>query len=151
MKIKIREYRKTDENNVKNIINECLIEIFGKPHPEDKWENFNEYKRNGGKFYLAEENKIIIGSIAIINKGNYGILKRMYIKKEYRGKGISQELLRKIIAFARKKKYKKIELTTHPKMKRAKLFYLKNDFNIIEILPNYIKFSRELKNGNHKH
>ena len=148
--VKIRKYKKTDENNVKKLINKCLIEIFGKPHPEDKWEDFNDYEVNGGKFFLVEDNNAIIGTIAVINKGDYGILKRMYIKKEYRGKGIAKLLLDKIIKFS-KNRFKRIELTTTRQMKRALSFYKKNGFKIIKKSPNSIKFSRELKHGTPKH
>ena len=64
------------------------------------------YEKNGGKFWLAIENDIVIGTLALMNKGGgNGILKKGFVKKLYRKQGILTELYAKLIDYAKKNYY----------------------------------------------
>ena len=125
--MKIRKYKKQDETKVKRIILSVLKTIYKKTLP--KWENFEDYVM----FYIAENKKEIIGTIALkkIDK-NWVKLKRMYVKEDYQKKGIGKKLLEKALKLAKNKNYKKVILTTYPKMKNAVEFYKKQGFNIVK-------------------
>ena len=142
--MRIREYSKIDDKKVKNLINENLIETFG-VGKSDGWEDFNFYKKSGRIFYVADEKGKIVGTAALVNKKSEGEIKRMYVKKDYYGKGLSKKLLDKIISFARDKEIKEIKLTTDRKRERAQSFYKKNGFRKTGERNNLIKFSISLK------
>ncbi|HDS11694.1 MAG TPA: N-acetyltransferase [Candidatus Wirthbacteria bacterium] len=64
------------------------------------------YQKTGGNFWIALDKDQVIGTIALINIGqNRGLLKRMYVQKEYRGKGVAQELLQTLLEFAQKNSF----------------------------------------------
>jgi len=125
--MKIRRFRKRDEEEVKKLINKIIIELFNEPIY--RWENFENYTI----FYVVEKNGKVIGTAALKDEKNKIVrLKRMYIKRYYRKKGIGTKLLLKIEKFAKNKGFKKIILSTYKQMKNSYLFYKANGFNIIK-------------------
>jgi N-acetylglutamate synthase-like GNAT family acetyltransferase len=125
--MEIRKYNKKDNEQVKQLINKTLWEIFdSKP---SKLEDLNDMGKNFEIFLVAEHQNKIIGTIALKRKG---IIKRMYIYKKYRNKGLAKKLYNKIEIFAKKKKIKKLRLSTTPQMKYAINFYTKNGFKKIK-------------------
>ena len=143
--MKIREYSSKDKLKVKRLINESLKEIYGVPLPEHEWEDLNSYKKSGGVFYLAEDKGKLVGCVAIENRKTYGKWKRMYIRKDYFGTGLSNKLLDKLIKFSIKNRIKTIRLTTHKRMKRAQAFYKKSGFKKVGKILGYTKFSMRIK------
>lgn len=136
----IREYRETDKEQIKTLISRVLKEFFGKCLIK-YWEDFNSYV----VFYVAEENSYIVGTAALLNeRKNVGKVKRMYIDKEYRNHGLGQQLFDKLLEFAKSKGFKRLILTTHPKLQAALKFYIKNGFTIIKN-PDYEKDFTDLK------
>ncbi|MFH1308201.1 MAG: GNAT family N-acetyltransferase [archaeon] len=137
----IRKYQPTDKEQVKLIIKEVLTEFFEKTFIKE-WENFEEYSA----FYIAEDNGKIIGTIAMKNQGNnIGRLKRMYVDKEYRKKGIAQKLYDQLENSAKNQGIRKISLTTHKTMMGpANNFYKKNGYKQLKEV-SYELFP-ELKN-----
>ena len=71
----------------------------------------------------------IIGTIAIEKQdNNIARLKRFYLKKEYRGKGLGNLLYKKAEDYAKSKKISKFILNTTVKNKHAILFFQKHGF-----------------------
>jgi ribosomal protein S18 acetylase RimI-like enzyme len=50
-------------------------------------------------------------------------MKRLYIRKEFRGKGLSRELIAGLFSAAKKMNYKAVRLDTLPQMKEAISLY----------------------------
>lgn len=101
------------------------------------------YQQEGGNFWgaLSSEGELL-GTIALINIGHQACaLRKMFVKKEFRGKtlGIAQLLLEKAINFCREKAITDIYLGTVDMLKAAHRFYEKNNFTEIEMgqLPEY--------------
>ena len=47
------------------------------------------YEKNGGEFWLAVENDTVIGTLALMNKGNgNAVLKKGFVRADYRKQGI---------------------------------------------------------------
>jgi N-acetylglutamate synthase-like GNAT family acetyltransferase len=94
------------------------------------------YQGNRSNFWIAIENEKVIGTIALSNYGNNrGYLKRMYVHKDFRGKGVADELFSTVIKFARENNYKEIFLATIEDMVAANKFYVKKSFKRINSLP----------------
>lgn len=86
------------------------------------------------KYWVAINNEEIIGTVGIITLENdFGVLKNMMVKKEYRGKafGISKLLLETAIHWLNENRISKLYLGTMHQFKVAQSFYEKNEFNRI--------------------
>ncbi|MCM1185150.1 MAG: GNAT family N-acetyltransferase [Lachnoclostridium sp.] len=71
------------------------------------------YEENGGKFWLAVDDNIVIGTLALMNKGNgNGVLKKGFVKKECRKQGILTELYDRLIDYAKKNNYRQLMFDT---------------------------------------
>ncbi len=89
------------------------------------------YHQTGGNFWGAFHNGELVGTIAIIAIGdNAGALRKMFVRKEYRGRelGIAQLLLDTLIDYCRENQINAIYLGTVDMLKAAHRFYEKNGF-----------------------
>ena len=82
-----------------------------------------------------------VGTLAILDVENdFGVLKKMMLKKEFRGKGlgISKTLLETVTEWCKKNRIPKLYLRTMNQFKAGQSFYKKNGFKQISKneLPN---------------
>lgn len=84
-------------------------------------------------YWIALYQNEVIGSVGINLVNSSAILKRMFLKREYRGdeKGVSGALLKIAVDWCRKKNKTQIFLGTMQQFKRAQKFYEKNGFELI--------------------
>lgn len=93
------------------------------------------YQSKKGNFWVALHENEVIGTIALIDCGEgVGTLRKMFVKKEFRGKefGIGQKLWDTLKIWAEEHDYKHIYLGTVEKLQAAIRFYEKNGFTWIE-------------------
>ena len=100
------------------------------------------YHHGGGNFWGAFLGDKLIGTIALINCGhNSACIRKMFVKKEYRGKelGTAQQLLNTLLQYCSEKEITDIYLGTVHQLKAAHRFYERNRFTPIAIadLPSY--------------
>ncbi|MBQ9011097.1 MAG: hypothetical protein IJ093_00400, partial [Bacilli bacterium] len=78
---KFIKYNNQYSKQVADFINESMYMFINRPYKdrEDVLDINNYYIKNNGIFYIALDNNKIIGTIALENKGNIGILKRFYV------------------------------------------------------------------------
>ena len=132
-KISISPYSSRDQKSVKELILNGLKE-FGFTYSakfDSDLEDPSIYIKNGGMFYVLKDNEKIVGTVAIINRGNVGELKRMYVDKHYQGKGYWSLLFKNAIEFCKQKKYKKLEFETNKKFKKGHVFYKNKGCRIV--------------------
>lgn len=80
-------------------------------------------------FFIAKKGKEIIGCGGLKELSeNQGLMKRFYVAKDFRGKGIARLIFKEIKGFAKKQGYKFIILDTFKTNFRAKRFYEKQGF-----------------------
>jgi putative acetyltransferase len=93
-----------------------------------------EYSLPDGRLVVAINETKVAGCVALRNLVN-GIceMKRLYVRPEYRGKGIGKELVKIIIGEAEKIGYTRMRLDTVPAMKEAIALYRSMGF--YEIAP----------------
>jgi len=113
------------------LINEFDFECFKE---EILAENNKRFIENGGNFWLAvDDADNIIGTICLdIKENNIGELKKLYVQKQYRSKGLAHKLYDELIKFARDNKISKITLGTYNKLEAAVKFYIKKGFEQIK-------------------
>lgn len=129
----IIEYNNTYDKKVKDFITQIFIEEFNFEEYRKDIQNesiFREYLANGGNFWIAIDNEDnIIGTIGAKVFEDITIeVKRVYVKKECRGMGISQKMLNILECFAIDNGFEKLFLGTYDKLERAVGFYYKNNF-----------------------
>ncbi len=101
------------------------------------------YRKQGGEFWLAAENDIVIGTIAIMNYGNgNSALKKFFVRKEYRNKKIGYSLYKILLQYAKEKNFCTILLDTPSVAKASHRFYEKAGFRRIqnESLPFHYEY-----------
>jgi len=128
--MRIRQYKPSDKKQIMEMVAEILGNIFnGDPNQFKVLKEFHVTKNY--LLYLVAETQgqdgKIIGTMALKKINNNTVrLKRMYVRAEYRRRGIAQKLLTQIIDFAKQNRYKKILLHTYPTMRNAQRFHKRN-------------------------
>jgi GNAT superfamily N-acetyltransferase len=131
MDVVVREIEERDEKAVEKLIVDTIYEYVPTgPFNRSDYYSFGKYHREReGEFYVAEINGGVVGCVGVM-KIDEGImeLRRMYIKKGLRRKGIGKRLYEKVIEFCKERNYSKVVLFTFPFMKEAVEFYKKEGF-----------------------
>lgn len=122
-----REIKNFILTNMKNELNVKDSSIFKKITCDlediDKY-----YIKTGGTMLFAYDlnNHKVVGTIGLKINNNISILKRFYVKKEYRGQKIGFLLYQNLEQFIIEKKIPIVYLTTGDELKNAHNFYKKN-------------------------
>lgn len=92
----------------------------------------DSYEKEGGEFWVAVECEQVIGTIALMNKGNgNGILKKFFVRQDWRSKKVGYELYQRLLEFARKNNIKQILLDTPSVAQASHKFYERAGFRKI--------------------
>src|SRR5689334_4227301 len=139
IEIDIGRYSDIYKQDVANLIVDIQKNEFGIPinlqEQPDLKEIPNFYQINNGNFWIATVDKIVIGTIGLLDiGGGRGALRKMFVKKEYRGSDFSvgQGLLDTLLNWSKQKGLSEIFLGTTEKFTAAHRFYEKNGFIRIE-------------------
>lgn len=131
--------RVKDSDDVE-IARELFYEYFDWLDNDECFPNFEdevlelpgEYAPPGGQLLIAHDNESPIGCIALRKFGDDVCeMKRLYVRDEYKGKGIGKTLIVRLIEEARSLGYKKMVLDTLPYMLQA--IHLYHAFGFKEI------------------
>ncbi len=122
----IREY--TDSILVEG--GEEVRSCLASQHLDDELRDLvKKYGLPSGRMYIAKLNGETAGCVSITrNDEEYCEIKRLYVRPEYRGRGISRILMEKAIAEARDIGYRYMRLDTFPFMEQAIRIYLQRGF-----------------------
>lgn len=133
MGITIRKIKRTDQKEVRELINSILKTEFTQDadiYPQKDLSNIKfSYGDDREIFLIAEKDDQIIGSIAIKEDDiTTALLRRLFVHKDFRGKGYGLSLIDKAIEFARDQRYKKIIFSGSSKMTSALALCRKKGF-----------------------
>lgn len=144
--LEIRSFSPQDEKSIKTLISKIQREEFNIPiSVEDQPDLSNVtkfYQKNNGNFWVATLNNDIIGTIGLLDIGNQQlVLRKMFVKSEYRGKllGVAQKLLNTVLHWSKEKMTREIFLGTTSQFVSAHKFYEKNGFELIN--KKYLPYS----------
>ena len=144
--IMIKGYTEEDKNDIMDLILDIQRNEFEIPISKDDQPDLSDipnfYQSGNGNFWVAMNAKNqIIGTIALIDIGNQqGALRKMFVKKNYRGRtyNVANLLLQKLVEWAQQRNMNEIYLGTTGKFLAAHRFYEKKGFLQIDknALPN---------------
>jgi len=106
------------------------------------------YMKSGGYFWVAvNENDDVIGTIGLMNKKDgFGILKKFFVRKDYRNQKVGLQLYLSLLDFCMKHNIKTLILDTPAVAKASHRFYEKNGF--IKITKNDLSISYDFPDRN---
>jgi N-acetylglutamate synthase-like GNAT family acetyltransferase len=138
--ITLREYSSDYQSQILDLILSIQQDEYNIPiSKEDQPDLLNiesVYQSKNGNFWIALYQREVVGTIALIDIGNRQVaLRKMFVKKEYRGKTFQTAslLLHNAIAWAKTKEVKEIYLGTTLQFVAAHRFYEKHHFENVEL------------------
>ncbi len=135
----------TDENVLKLFSehDDYMIDFLG----DDKW-CYTRYSENENikKVWAVFSDNLPIGCIAYRKKADgIGEVKRLYLKKEYRGQGISKQMLQTVESYAKERGCHTLFLDTRITLEPAVSLYRSFGFNIVFQQGLYIQMEKKLQ------
>ena len=135
---KIKKFENRYNEEVNNFIISVFVDEFGFEECRKELEEQDnyEYIQNGGGLWIAlDDEDNIIGTIGLKKHNDNDVeLKKLYVRKDYRGKGVSKEQYNIILEESKKDNFNRIFLGTYDKLETAINFYLKRGFTQMEEL-----------------
>jgi len=136
----IRPFKEAYRNKVMNLIIQIQRDEFGIDITLDDQPDLSNigefYQSRGGNFWCAMNSyEEIIGTIALIDiEDRIGVIRKMFVRKDFRGKEINlaKDLLNVLENWAKTRQFTRLYLGTVDKLKAAQKFYFKNDYALID-------------------
>jgi N-acetylglutamate synthase-like GNAT family acetyltransferase len=133
--VRIQVYDETFQQGVIDLILNIQQKEFGVPITIEAQPDLTSipsfYQKGTGNFWVALFKNEVIGTIALIDIGNYQVaLRKMFVKEQFRGKeyGTAQRLLDASIAWMKEKNCSEVFLGTIDIFQAAQKFYRRNGF-----------------------
>lgn len=137
--ITIQPFENQDTEQIVNLILNIQQNEFQVPITINEQQDLlnipNFYQQKKGNFWVAKHNNEVVGTIALIDCGeNIGAIRKMFVKKEFRGKEyrIAQKLLDILEKSAQVNQITNLYLGTLERLQAAIRFYERNGFKLIE-------------------
>ena len=118
------------------MLNKAWIEESWRLEDSDKKDLLNPDKiiEKGGQVFFALENKIAIGTVAMIKSSDDRFeLAKMTVQEGFRGKGIANMLMDQCLDFAKQKNAKEIFLISNDSLTIARNLYDKYGFKEVDL------------------
>lgn len=144
--ISIETYNEKYDDEIISLIldiqnNESKINLSLEEQPDLK-DIRNCYQKDGGEFLIAIKNGEVIGTIDLmIKEDNCAVMKKFFVKAEYRSQKVGLALYKKLLEYAVKMGVKHILLDTPSVAKASHKFYEKAGFNKVDLKDIPIKYT----------
>lgn len=127
--VRICQGKDSDQLQIKNVVFSVLTEYGLKPDPGDTDSDLDNiethYLRSGGAFDVIESfDGSILGTGGLFPLADGACeLRKMYLSKQARGKGLGKKLLRRLLHRAKELGFRRVELETASVLKEAIVLY----------------------------
>ncbi|MCP4649953.1 MAG: GNAT family N-acetyltransferase [PVC group bacterium] len=156
MDIKIRKFKKQDQEQVYTLITSVLKKEFDldkETYPEfDLGDISDSYGGKKDIFLVAVLGNSVIGTIAVKEDDkNTALLRRISVSPEFRGIGLGKQLIIKAIEFCQQEQYRLVHFRSTEKMEAANSLCQKNGFKVRASMDlgdtTILKLTRRLRTG----
>jgi ribosomal protein S18 acetylase RimI-like enzyme len=136
---RLRTATSADLDAIKALVAEGLAEFGYQPDPassEADLENL-EAAYHGGVFLVAvasDDTVLASGGLLLLGDGEAKI-RKMYVRRDARGRGLGQTILRRLLDEARTRRIERVRLETTDAMTGAQRLYERNGFRRVEGVP----------------
>jgi len=126
------EYEFVRKRSIMNLAH--IVDLFKQlwPHkkPQDLQENKRLLRRKSTRIFLAKEGGKVLGLVTFRPKifGLIAYVPELVVHEEARGRGIGKNLLKKTVAYAKKRSCLGVFLASSIKRRESHRFYKKNGF-----------------------
>jgi ribosomal protein S18 acetylase RimI-like enzyme len=143
IKPKIINYTSKHQSGVASLVQEVKVKELGWPKPcPDLIDVRKSYNAGGGNFWLAIDKEEVVGSLGVKKiSQTEGEVRRLYIKKRYRGTGLAQRMMVQLFLFAAETEMTDLYLVTSVKNIAAIKFYKKVGFKETLKVPKGFDFT----------
>lgn len=137
--LEVKDYKPEDSESVRNLI----LSILRDEYPFD----MNAYSETdinditgiyGGEkntFFVIKDKDKVIGTLGVKNESDKtALLRRLFVDKAYRKRGLGTSLVKKAVSFCESRGYKEMVFRATDRMKNAIQLLEKNGFKKIESL-----------------
>ena len=137
--IKIQEYSNEFHAQVVELVTSIQQKEFGVNITYEDQPDLQDiqgfFQKGKGNFWIALDGDKVVGSIALIDLGDKGAIRKMFVHKDYRGseRGIAKALLDNLEQWSLQHNINQIFLGTVDALKAAHRFYEKNGYQQITI------------------
>lgn len=143
--MKIEEYKEEDQQQIASLIEDIFNELGFPFDKETTHKDLFDIKNYFTKFFVIRINNEVVGTIGVKMEGiKVAGIKRLYLKKEHRGKGWGRALLEEALLFSKEAGAEKAQLRTTERNIQALKIYNKNGFKELKREGIYIYFEKEL-------
>ena len=143
----IKTFLKSQTDEVKDLVLSVLNEqgFEFDPNKDFDLDDIDRYYlQSGGVFYVALVDGKIIGTSAVRRIDDERCeIKRIYVRKKFRGRGFGKDLFLKSLEFAGRN-YSIALLKTDAKLTDAIQLYLKNGFSVVKEEDGVVYFSKNM-------
>lgn len=139
---KLRPATNKDSEAITNLVFDILRQYNLRPDPECTDADLRDieqsyFARGGGLYVLQEQDGSIVGAYGLYPlEGRTCELRKMYLRRAYRGKGLGKFLLEDALARAKKTGFDRIVLETASVLKEAIGLY--TSYGFVEYHPEHL-------------
>lgn len=143
----IQRYDDTRKEEVHNLVLGVLLEHgfeYDRLKDADLNDIYSYYFISGGTFFVGIEDGKVVGTAGVRKlEGNLCEIRRIYLNKEFRGKGNGKKLFMAALDFA-EKNCSRVILKTDSTLTKAIDMYLKHGFTLQKTERGYLYFEKKL-------
>lgn len=132
---RLRAATGADSSNVVALIRRVLRE-FRLPFDPDGidrplFEIGTHFRGPGRRLWVLEDRDRVVGTVAIDRwRGDVAEIKKMFLDRRYRGRGLGWRMLKRALAYTRRAGYGAVRLETHSTLKASIGMYMKAGFRL---------------------
>jgi len=145
VQVRLEEFSDEYLASVIELVRGILCDEFGFDAASAEQPDLLDVKRHYGagssNFWLALEGERLVGTTGFVDLGSdRGLLRKMFVRSDYRGTGVAKLLLDNALGWARDRGFSEIYLGTNSTFHAAHRFYEKHGFTPVapESLPTTI-------------
>lgn len=154
--VKILPYSPAYRAEVNDFVDRCMHELLGRPRQNrpDLMHVEEYYLARGGGFWCAvTQSGRVVGTIALENQGETGIMKRFYVAGAYQSAGLGSRLHAVFDAYVREQTHiNMLYLSCDKGLEKAHRFYAKHGYRLappkevgVHVAPNDDFFEKEIR------